>query len=111
MYVRACARARTRVSIAGANVRNVRHVRQTCNREVSMGLKHEAKPGTTITANGIKVIVLRGSPLLEVTADPDVAITTGQIERQQSGKQQHRSRICRPPKENNPGIKQWRERR
>jgi hypothetical protein len=42
-----------------------------------MGLKHEAKKGTTITANGVKVTVLRGSPLLEVTAPAEIAIALG----------------------------------
>ena len=39
-----------------------------------MGLKHEAKQGTTIEVNGIKVTVLRGSPQLDITAPRDVAI-------------------------------------
>ncbi len=39
-----------------------------------MGLKHEAKKGTVIEANGVKIVVLRGSPLLEITAPPNVGI-------------------------------------
>ena len=42
-----------------------------------MGLKHEAKPGTTIHANGVTVTVLRGRPQLEITAPRDVPITIG----------------------------------
>ena len=33
-----------------------------------MGLKHEAKKGTVIDVNGVKITVLRGSPRLEITA-------------------------------------------
>lgn len=41
-----------------------------------MGMKHEAKKGTIIQANGVKVTVLRGNPHLEITTDePDVVIT------------------------------------
>jgi len=42
-----------------------------------MGLKHIAKKGTVIEANGVKVIVLRGAPQLEITAPRDVVITIG----------------------------------
>ena len=44
-----------------------------------MGLKHEAKKGTVIEVNGVKIVVLRGSPLLEVTAPPGISIKTGSI--------------------------------
>ena len=40
-----------------------------------MGLKHQARPGTTIQANGVHVTVLRGRPHLEVTAPREVVIT------------------------------------
>jgi hypothetical protein len=39
-----------------------------------MGLKHEAKKGTTIVANGVRVTVLRGSPLLDITAPAEINI-------------------------------------
>lgn len=39
-----------------------------------MGMKHEAKKGTVIEANGVKMTVLRGCPLVEVTADPKIVI-------------------------------------
>ena len=39
-----------------------------------MGLKHKAKKGTTITANGVTVAVLRGSPLLDITAPAEISI-------------------------------------
>jgi len=39
-----------------------------------MGLKHEAEKGTVIEANGVTITVLRGSPRLEITAPPEVAI-------------------------------------
>jgi hypothetical protein len=39
-----------------------------------MGIRHEAKKGTTIIANGVRIIVLRGSPLLEITAPAEVLI-------------------------------------
>jgi hypothetical protein len=39
-----------------------------------MGLKHEAKKGTTIVANGVRVTVLRGSPLLDITAPAEIDI-------------------------------------
>jgi hypothetical protein len=42
-----------------------------------MGLKHQARPGTTIQANGVLVTVLRGRPQLEVTAPREVVITIG----------------------------------
>jgi len=42
-----------------------------------VGLKHQARPGTTIQANGVLVTVLRGRPQLEVTAPRDVVITIG----------------------------------
>jgi hypothetical protein len=42
-----------------------------------MGLKHNAKKGTVIEANGVTVTVLRGTPQLEVTAPRDVVITIG----------------------------------
>ena len=42
-----------------------------------MGLKHEAKKGTVIEANGVRIVVLRGNPQLEITTDdPNAAITT-----------------------------------
>lgn len=40
-----------------------------------MGLKHKAKKGTVIEANGVKVTVLAGSPKLEVSAPENVGIT------------------------------------
>lgn len=43
-----------------------------------MGLKHEAKRGTTIEVNGVKVTVLRGSPQLDITAPREAAITIRQ---------------------------------
>jgi hypothetical protein len=43
-----------------------------------MGLKHEAKKGTIIEANGVTVRVLRGSPHLEITAPPSVTIKLGE---------------------------------
>ena len=42
-----------------------------------MGLKHEAKQGTTIEVNGVKVTVLRGSPQLDITAPRDFVIRIG----------------------------------
>jgi len=42
-----------------------------------MGLKHKAKKGTVIEANGVKVTVLRGSPELEITAPENVAVSIG----------------------------------
>ena len=42
-----------------------------------MGLKHKAKKGTTITANGVQVTVLRGSPLLDITAPRQISIVLG----------------------------------
>ena len=40
-----------------------------------MGLKHQARPGTTIQANGVLVTVLRGRPQLEITAPRETTIT------------------------------------
>jgi hypothetical protein len=42
-----------------------------------MGLRHKAKTGTTIAANGVKITVLRGSPLLDIAAPAEIAITIG----------------------------------
>lgn len=42
-----------------------------------MGLKHEAKKGTVIEANGVTVTVLRGASQLEITAPREVVITIG----------------------------------
>lgn len=42
-----------------------------------MGLKHEAKQGTTIEVNGVKVTVLRGSPQLDITAPRELVIRIG----------------------------------
>lgn len=39
-----------------------------------MGLKHRAKKGTVIEANGVRVTVLRGSPELEIMAPRNVGI-------------------------------------
>ena len=44
-----------------------------------MGLKHEAKKGDTIEANGVTIKVLRGSPRLEITAPLGIPITTCRI--------------------------------
>ena len=41
-----------------------------------MGLKHKAKKGTVIEANGVRITVLRGSPQLEITAPPGVTVIT-----------------------------------
>jgi len=62
-----------------------------------MGLRHEAKKGTVIEANGVKVKVLRGSPLLEITAAPEIAITTGRVEDQRPVSQRRPRRIRRRP--------------
>jgi hypothetical protein len=45
-----------------------------------MGLKHEAKKGTVIEVNGVKITVLRGSPQLEITAPPEIPIKTSQTD-------------------------------
>ena len=45
-----------------------------------MGLKHEAKKGTVIEANGVTITVLRGSPQLEITSPPGIAINIGSVE-------------------------------
>jgi hypothetical protein len=44
-----------------------------------MGMRHEAKKGTIIQANGVTIIVLRGSPCLEISAPHDVAIRTSRV--------------------------------
>lgn len=44
-----------------------------------MGLKHEAKKGTVIEVNGVKITVLRGSPTLEITAPPQFPIKTSRL--------------------------------
>ena len=44
-----------------------------------MGLKHEAKKGTIIEANGVRITVLRGSPRLEITAPPEVTIKMAHV--------------------------------
>jgi hypothetical protein len=45
-----------------------------------MGLKHKAKKGTVIEANGVTVKVLRGSPQLEITAPRESSIRIGREE-------------------------------
>lgn len=44
-----------------------------------MGLKHKAKKGTVIEANGVRITVLRGSPQLEITAPPEIPIKTSHV--------------------------------
>ena len=39
-----------------------------------MGMKHKAKKGTIIEVNGVKVIVLAGSPKLEIEAPKEAVI-------------------------------------
>jgi hypothetical protein len=39
-----------------------------------MGLKHKAKKGTVIEVIGVKIAILRGSPLLEIDAPPQCPI-------------------------------------
>jgi len=59
-----------------------------------MGLKHRAKKGTVIEVNGVTITVLRGSPRLEITAPPGVAITTSQ--RVRTAEKEDRSRNLQP---------------
>jgi hypothetical protein len=44
-----------------------------------VGLKHKAKKGTVIEANGVTVVVLQGTPRLEITAPPNVPIKTSRV--------------------------------
>lgn len=44
--------------------------------QIEMGLKHKAKKGTVIEANGVTITVLQGSPQLEISAPPEVRIKT-----------------------------------
>jgi hypothetical protein len=69
-----------------------------------MGLKHEARPGTTIQANGVLVTVLRGRPHLEVTAPREVVITisrqrdlTTNTQASNNGRRSKRSRAGNRP--------------
>jgi hypothetical protein len=69
-----------------------------------MGLKHQARPGTTIRANGVLVTVLRGRPHLEVTAPREVVITidrkrslTKKAQPPNNGRRSNRSRAGNRP--------------
>jgi hypothetical protein len=44
-----------------------------------MGLKHKAKKGTVVEVNGVKVIVLSGSPKLEIVAPPVIPIRVSRV--------------------------------
>lgn len=59
-----------------------------------MGLKHEAKPGTVIEANGVKIVVLRGSPRLDITAPVGAEIVVARP-RTAKTESKHRSRRLR----------------
>jgi hypothetical protein len=58
-----------------------------------MGLKHEAKKGTVIEVNGVTIKVLRGSPRLEITAPPEVAIHTRCANPEDKSRQLRQSRL------------------
>ena len=60
-----------------------------------MGLKHKAKKGTTITANGVTVAVLRGSPLLEITAPTEVRIETTSVHARLAVPNARRGGLCK----------------
>ena len=69
-----------------------------------MGLKHQARPGTTIEANGVVVTVLRGRPHLEVSAPHEVVITidrkrllTASVGASNNARRSKRSRADRRP--------------
>ncbi|QDU28898.1 Acetyltransferase (GNAT) family protein [Anatilimnocola aggregata] len=55
-----------------------------------MGLQTEAKKGTVIEVNGVRIEVLRGSPRLEITAPPDAKIT--QLSGNSAGRVNHQAR-------------------
>jgi hypothetical protein len=57
-----------------------------------MGLKHKAKKGTVIEANGVTITVLQGSPKLEISAPPQVTITTRHNRVDQAGRKRPRQR-------------------
>lgn len=62
-----------------------------------MGLKHEAKKGTVIEANGVTITVLRGSSRLEITAPPDVVIRTVSTTVYKSKAELRREQVSRRP--------------
>jgi len=65
--------------------------------EFVMGMLHKAKKGTIIEANGVRISVIRGSPLLEISAPTEVPIRMRHEHSSGGGESRQRQE---PPTEN-----------